>query len=111
MCETPNDPIEEARGRWYEAATRASELAQTLFQPGTGYGDPDARLADEHRLHTAREEADRLYREYSDLDRIRIDNELLTLQRSQRFATWASFALAFAVGAATIVHVIVALTQ
>lgn len=104
-------PVEEARQRWYAASENASKLAKDLFQPGSGYGDPDGRLADEHRLRTAREEAERLYREYNDLDRARVDAQILQLQRSQKLATWASFVVAAAVGIATIVQVVVNLVK
>ena len=101
--------ITAARARWLEASQRASQLAAELFQPGSGYGDPDARQADEHRLQSAREDAERLFREYHDMDRRWLEFEMLQLQRSQRLATWASFAVAAVVGAATVVSTIVAL--
>ena len=100
--------VEQARSRWLEASERASLLAADLFQPGSGYGDPDARAADEHRLQTARHDAERLSREYYDLDRREMEFKLLNLQRSQQWATWASFAVAVVVGLATIVSAIVA---
>lgn len=101
--------IEQARSRWLEASERASQLASDLFQPGNGYGDPDARAADEHCLQSAKHDADRLFQEYSDLDRREMEFKLLVLQRSQRLATWASFAVAAVVGLATIANTIVAL--
>jgi len=103
--------VEEAKGRWQAASIEASKLASTLFQPGSGYGDPEARLADEHKLRTAKDEAERLYREFNDLDRNLIDQEMLSLQRSQKRATWASFVVAAAVGMATIVQVVIALSK
>jgi hypothetical protein len=99
--------ISEARSRWVGASEYASKISSELFQPGCGYGDPEARLQDEHRLQSAREESDRLFREYNDLDRSRIEREMLQLQRSQRLATWASFFVAAAVGIATIANIIV----
>ncbi len=101
--------VEQARSRWLEASERASQLAADLFQPGSSYGDPDARAADEHRLQSAKHDAERLFREYHDLDRREMEFKLLDLQRSQRLATWASFAVAAVVGLATIVSTIVAL--
>src|SRR5690606_38861768 len=80
-----------ARRRWLEASDHASRLASELFQLGDGYGDPDARAADEHRLQSARHEAERLFREYHDLDRRELEITMLKLQRSQQQATWASF--------------------
>ena len=71
----------------------------------------DARLADEHCLRSAKEEAERLFREYFDLDRQRIDSEMLKLQRSQRLATWTSFAVAAVVGAATVVSMVITLLK
>ena len=47
------DEIEASRASWLAASRRASELANELFQPGDGYGDPDARAQDEHRLDSA----------------------------------------------------------
>lgn len=86
-------------------------LASTVYQPGSGYGDPQARNEDLHRLETARAEAERLFREYHDLDRRYIEYEMLKLQRSQRLATWASFAMAAVVGVATIVQTAVVLVK
>lgn len=103
--------VAEAKKRWQAAIIKKSKLASTLFQPGSGYGDPDARLNDEHQLHIAKEEAERLYREYNDLDRNLIDEEILSLQRSQKLATWASFVVAAAVGVATIVQIVIALMK
>lgn len=105
------DLVASARLRWLAASERASNLAAELFQPGSGYGDPEARQQDEHRLQTARDEVERLFREYHDLDRQRIESVMLRLQRSQQLATWASFAVAAAVGIATIVSTIVALLK
>ena len=44
-------------------------LRPELFQPGSGYGNPDARAQDEHRLQTAKHNAERLFQEYHDLDK------------------------------------------
>lgn len=107
----PGNAVIEARSRWLSASDRASTLANELFQPGSGYGDPDALFADQHRLESARREAERLFREYQDLERQRIDNEMLKLQRSQQLATWASFAVAAVVGTATIVSTVIALLK
>ncbi|MBX3178323.1 MAG: hypothetical protein KF886_13260, partial [Candidatus Hydrogenedentes bacterium] len=76
----------------------ASNLASELFQLGSGYGDPDARAQDELRLESARLDAERLFREYHDLDRREMELKMLDLQRSQRLATWASFSVAAVVG-------------
>lgn len=103
------DNVQAARARWLEANEAASRLAAELFQPGSGYGDPEARAADEHRLQSARLEAERLFREYHDLDRRDMELQMLQLQRSQRLATWASFAVAAVVGLATVVSTLVAL--
>lgn len=104
-----SDAVASARSRWLSASEQASKLAAVLFQPGSGYGDPDARLADEHRLRSARQEAERLFAEYYDLDRQHVESEMLRLQRSQTLATWASFAVAAVVGGATVVSIIIAL--
>lgn len=96
-----------SRERWLAASARASELAASLFQPGSGYGDPDARVQDEHQLQTARHEAERLFREYHDLDRKDMEQKLLEVQQSQRLATWASFAVAVVVGVATIAGIVI----
>jgi hypothetical protein len=100
-----------ARSRWLAASERASSLATELLQPGSGYGDPEARDADVHRLETARAEVERLFREYHDLDRRHTESEILELQRSQRLATWASFAVAAVVGIATVVQTLLALLR
>ena len=104
-----SDSIEEARAGWLEANQVVQKLSSELFQPGSGYGDPDARTADQHRLESARQEAERCFQEYHDLDRKSLQNEMLILQRSQQLATWASFAVAAVVGLATVVSTIVAL--
>ncbi|MGH8584600.1 MAG: hypothetical protein ACREWG_17910 [Gammaproteobacteria bacterium] len=104
-----NNGVEEARARWLSASDRASKLAAELFQPGSGYGDPEARAADEHRLQSARHDAERSFREYHDLDRREMELKMLELQRSQRLATWASFAVAAVVGLATVVSTLVVL--
>ena len=109
--EAKKQAVAQAKERWQTASEKASKLASGLFQPGSGYGDLEARLADEHKLQTAKEEAERLYREYNDLDRSLIDEEMLALQRSQKRATWASFVVAAAVGIATIVQIVLALIK
>ncbi|WP_447971017.1 hypothetical protein [Nitrospira sp. M1] len=101
--------VEAARVKWLTASSAASKLAVELFQPGSGYGDPDARAADEHRLQSARLDAERLFREYNDLDRREMEIKMLALQRSQRLATWASFAVAAVVGLTTVVSTLLAL--
>jgi hypothetical protein len=95
--------VSTARDRWLSASERASQLVSELFQPGSGYGDPEARAADEHRLQSARLDAERLFREYFDLNRRDTELKMFELQRSQRMAAWASFAVAAVVGLATIV--------
>ena len=101
--------VSAARERWLTAGEELSKLSAELFQSGSGYGDPEARLNDEHRLQSAREEVQRLFREYHELDRRQIESEMLDLQRSQRLATWASFAVAAVVGAATVLSTIITL--
>ena len=107
--EENTNEVEQARIRWLHASDSASQIASELFQPGSGYGDPEARNQDEHRLQSARHEAERLFREYHDLDRREMEEKLLDLQKSQRLATWASFAVAAVVGIATVVSALVAL--
>ena len=107
--ERANSDVETARAKWLSASECASQLAAELFQPGSGYGDPEARSADEHRLRSARRDAERLFREYHDLDRRDIESRMLELQRSQRLATWASFTVAAVVGVATVVSTLVTL--
>ena len=48
--EAQRSAVAEAKVRWQAASTEVSKLASILFQPGSGYGDPDARLADEYKL-------------------------------------------------------------
>lgn len=102
--------LQTARSRWIAAADEVSDLSAELFQPGSGYGSPEAEMQDRHRLETARREAERRFREYEDLERSHTQREMLRLQRSQQIATWASFCVAAAVGVATIVQVVVSLT-
>ncbi len=104
-----NNGVEAARSRWLEASEHASKLAAELFQPESGYGDPDARSADEHRLQSAKHEAVRLFQEYHDLDRRDMEFKMLKLQHSQKLATWASLAVAAVVGIATIIGTLIAL--
>jgi hypothetical protein len=103
--------VEEARVKWVSASEVASKLAAVLFQPGSGYGDPEVRMQDEHRLQTARHEAEWLCREYHDLGRQETELKMLSLQKSQQLATWASFAVAAVVGVATIVGTVVTLLK
>ena len=86
-------------------------MLNKLFQPGSGYGDPEAQASDEHLLQSARHNAENLYREYNDIERRKIEHKMLDLQRSQRLATWASFVVAAAVGFATITNIVVALLK
>jgi len=108
--ETKSD-VEAAHARWLSASERASQLTSELFQPGSGYGDPEARVADEHRLQSAKHDAERFFQEYHDLDRRDIEFKMLELQRSQRLATWASFAVAAVVGVATVVGTLIPLLK
>lgn len=68
-------------------------------------------MQDEHRLQTARHEAELLCREYHDLGRQETELKMLSLQKSQQLATWASFAVAAVVGVATIVGTVVTLLK
>ena len=105
------DSITAARSRWLAASELTAKLSAELFQPGSGYGDPQERLNDEQRLRSVRDEAERLFREYFEMDKGRIESEVLKLQRSQKLATWASFIVAAVVGAATVVNIVVALLR
>jgi CHASE3 domain sensor protein len=51
----------------------------------------------------------RLFRDYFDLDKQRIETEMFKLQRSQSLTTWALLAVAAVVGAATVVSIVIAL--
>lgn len=106
--DSSND-VQAVRARWLSASERASQLAAELFRPDSGYGDPEARIADEHRLQSARHDAERFFREYHDLDRRDMELKLLKVQHSQRLATWASFTFAAVVGVSTVVSTLVAL--
>jgi len=108
---TRRERMENAYRRWLDASEEASSLSSELFQPGSGYGDPEARTQAVHKLDSARREAERLFREYNELYRRLMEGEMLALQRSQRTATWASFFVAAVVGLATVVQVIVLLTS
>lgn len=103
--------VDKACVKWVSASETASKLATELFQPGSGYGDPEARMQDEHRLQTARHEAERLFREYYDLSRQETEQKMLRLQKSQQLATWGSFSVAAMVGVATIIGTVVTLLK
>lgn len=96
------EQVQRARKDWHKASERAARIALELFQPGNSYGNPDARFQDEHLLNSARFEADRLFKHYDALERQLTDNKMLSLQASQKLATWGSFAVALSVGSATI---------
>ncbi|WP_248767829.1 hypothetical protein [Pseudomonas sp. MWU12-2345] len=101
--------VDLARAKWVGASDAASELGKVMHQLGSGYGDPEARMQDEHRLQTTRYDAERLFREYDDLSRQQTDMKILMLQASQKRAMWASFAVAAVVGVATIIGTVVVL--
>lgn len=63
-----SNDVAAARTRWLSASERASQLAAELFQLGSGYGDPEARTADEHHLQSVRHDAEQFFREYHDPD-------------------------------------------
>ncbi len=105
------DDVETARKKWLAASEVASLLANKLFQPGSGYGNPYARSQAEHRLQTAKHDVDRLFQEYHDLYRREMETKMLEIQRSQRLATWASFAVAAVVGIATIISTVFTLLK
>lgn len=100
--------VESARTKWIKASDAASKLHTELFQTGSGYGSPDERAAGEHKLASSRLEAERLLREYYDIDRRFMNREMLKLKRSQTLATWASFTIAVVVGVATVFDIVVA---
>lgn len=89
------EAIEQARIRWTAACEKASALVQVKIDAGRATN-----------LELARIEADHLFLEYLDIERRRTQEEMLQLQRSQQLATWASFAVAAAVGVATIVGIV-----
>jgi hypothetical protein len=93
--------VDKARVKWVSASEAASKLATELFR--RGYGAPEALMEAKHHLQTARHEAERLFREYYDLSRQETEQKMLGLQKSQKLATWASFAVAAMVGVATII--------
>jgi len=97
LLATPGDH-NAARERWMAASNHASVLASQMHQSGSGYGDPDARMQDEHQLQSVRHDVERFFREYDDLAQKDMEQKLLEVQRSQRLATWASFAVAAVVG-------------
>ncbi len=86
-----NDAVAEVRSRWLTASDHASRLATELFQPGSGYGEADARRADEHKLQTAKDEAERLFREYYDFDKRHIESEMLKLYAPNDWTHWPPF--------------------
>jgi hypothetical protein len=102
--ESVSSNLEEARSRWLAASDAASKLKRELFQPGSGHGDPDALRADEHRLSTVKEEAERFFREYQDVATQESQSQLLSLKR-------ANFVVVALVGLATILQLVFALTK
>jgi hypothetical protein len=98
--------VRTARSRWQDASTQAAQLTKSLFGDGDGYGDRDARIAAERRVDSVKIEAERLFREYDDLSRQLTDSKMYDLQQSLARATWATFAVAVAVGVATVVQTI-----
>jgi hypothetical protein len=100
-----------SRTKWLEASAKASSLASEVFNEDRHYGDQQARLEDEGRVQSARLEAERLFREYSDLERRDLESKMVALQRSQRLATWASFTVAAVVGIATILKTVIDLLK
>lgn len=112
MAVNLRDQEEQAKNRWEAAQQRLAQVDGERLQPGDGYGDGGmSQIAWEQGFRTASNEEQRLYREYQHIGRRRIDDEMLALQRSQKLATWASFAVAAAVGLATIVQTILALVK
>ncbi len=103
--------VEAARSRWIDASELASQLSREMFQPGSGYGCPGAESQDVHRLQSSRNEAERLFREYHEFDKRYMESKMLELQRSQRLATWASFAVAAVVGFSSVVANLVTLLK
>jgi hypothetical protein len=106
-----SNAISDTRAKWLEATKHASSLAREMFQEGCGYGDPDARRADEYKLQLAKDEAERLFREYHNCSQDYLQSEMLRLQNSQHIATWSSFFVALAVGFATITNIVLALLK
>lgn len=103
--------LEAARLRYTHASREVADLHSKLFQPGSGYGSPDEYRNDEHKLVAARAEAEKCFQDYQLLERRKIDLKILSLERSQALAAWASFAVAAVVGAATIVNIALTLTK
>lgn len=103
--------VDEARLKWLEASSKASELALEMYQPGSGYGDPQAEAGDKYRVEVAKSEADKLMHQYHDIDRKLAEKKFGELQKSQTIATWASFTVAFVVGATTIISIILPLMK
>lgn len=95
-----------ARRRWIEAREIALKLSEDMFSVGSGFGDPDAREAARHQVETATREIEWRHQELLDLERRDLEARMLRLQRSQTLATWASFAVAAAVGATTAISVL-----
>lgn len=102
--ESMSSTVEAARIKWLKASEYASSLAIEMYQSGSGYGDPDAEIADKYRVEVASAEAQRLMHEYHDLARQLNEERISKLQKSQTLATWASFAIAIVVGLITIVE-------
>jgi hypothetical protein len=103
--------VEAARVRWIESSENASKLALEVYQPGSGYGDPQAEAGDKYRVEAARADAQRLMQEYHDIDRQLNEQRISDLQSSQTLATWASFTVALVVGVATIVGTLLQLIK
>lgn len=75
-----------ARSRWLIALANASKLSGEMYAPGTGYGDPDALAAAQHRLQEAKDEAQRLFCDWQ-------DQRVAKLQRSQTVTAWTAIGI------------------
>ncbi len=90
----------------------STDGVEKMRQPEKHNGNIDEARSEWLKVHERAEElANKLYREYNDIERRRIEFKMLDLQRSQRLASWASFVVAAAVGLATIDNIVVALLK
>ena len=109
MAESGEQSLSERRREaWdrYEAARQNLCEENTTTTRASDHSTPHAARAYEINLQKTRDEVDRLLLEYQDLDRQYMESQMLELQRSQRLATWASFAVAAVVGLATLIELI-----
>jgi len=100
----------EAYQRWLAAEEEVEQLLKQ-FLPGSGFGHPAAESGARTSLESAHRLAERSRATYNEAVRRGSEVTMLKLQKSQHLATWASFVVAFVVGATTVLQTIITLLK